>query len=138
MRNVLVDTGPLVAAFDAKDARHGWAVEELRRCSSRIATVWPVITEASFILSRRQPRSHALLDMLQKRGIDIVVQTRHDFTAMAELTSQYEDLPMDLADAALVRAYHARAYDAVMTTDIRDFSIYRIDGRPLNLITPFS
>ena len=43
--------------------------------------------------------------------------------------SGYGDLPMDLTDAALVRAAERDGLGTILTTERRDFSLYRIDGR---------
>ncbi len=46
-----------------------------------------------------------------------------------ELMAKYSDLPMDLADAALVRVAERDGLDRVFTLDRRDFEVYRIGGR---------
>ena len=136
MRGVLVDAGPLLAALDRGDPRHGWAVAALA-ATPRITTVWPAVTEASHFLGRRGLSPAAgLLKALAGRGIGTVSMDQDDFGALAHLMNQYDDLPMDLADAALVHAYHRDGYDAVMTMDVKDFSVYRVAGKPLRLITP--
>ena len=45
---------------------------------------------------------------------------------------RYDDLPMDFADATLVALAEELATDIVLTTDRRDFQVYRIAGK-----TPF-
>jgi len=44
---------------------------------------------------------------------------------MRELMRKYQDLPMDLADAALVRVAEREKLRRVFTLDQRDFQIYR-------------
>jgi predicted nucleic acid-binding protein len=44
---------------------------------------------------------------------------------MRELMEKYRDLPMDLADAALVRAAERHSLTQIFTLDRRYFSIYR-------------
>ena len=39
---------------------------------------------------------------------------------------KYRDLPMDLADAALVRVAERESIRRVLTLDQRDFSVYRL------------
>lgn len=136
MRNVLVDAGPIIAALDRNDARHAWARARLAAVEGRIATVWPALTEAAHILAYRRIRPDRLVRVLQADGMEVASQDQEDFESLWMLLGTYHDLPMDLADAALVHAYHRDRYDAIMTTDVRDFSIYRIGGRPLRLITP--
>ena len=47
---------------------------------------------------------------------------------MAELMRKYKDLPMDLADAALVRVAERERIRHVFTLDQRDFRVYRPTG----------
>lgn len=138
MRNVLVDAGPLVAMLDARDAHHEWAARRIGAVPGVIATVWPAVTEAAYVLRRRGPGPEKLLAALFAQAVEIVPQREQDLKALSFLLGQYGDLPMDLGDAAVVHAYHTGRFDAVMTTDVRDFSIYRVKGRPLTLITPRS
>lgn len=42
---------------------------------------------------------------------------------------QYADCPMDFADSTLVVLAEDLKTNIVLTTDRRDFSVYRIDGR---------
>lgn len=44
---------------------------------------------------------------------------------MRALMKKYRDLPMDLADAALVRVAEREGIRRVFTLDRRDFSVYR-------------
>lgn len=136
MLSVLVDTGPLVAALDKNDSRHAWAAGELRRLKNAV-TVWPAITEATHLLARRSADGPVrLLQAIAKHGMEVAPMGADDLEPLSFLVSQYADLPMDLADAALLHAYHRDGYGAVMTTDLRDFSIYRVAGKPVRLITP--
>jgi predicted nucleic acid-binding protein len=47
---------------------------------------------------------------------------------MRELMREYRDLPMDLADAALVRTAEREKISRVFTIDRRDFEVYRPRG----------
>lgn len=134
-RSVLLDTGPLVAALDARDPWHSWAIDVLARERAVAATVWPVVTEAAWLCgSRGGVRS--LFEMLTESEVRVVAMGSSDFGSLAYLMEQYADLPMDLADASLVHIYARESFDAVMTVDRRDFSIYRVGGKPLRLIAP--
>ena len=63
----------------------------------------------------------------------------HDLTAaeadrMAALMAQYQDTPMDLADASLVVVAESRILRRVFTTD-SDFYVYRLaDGSALEVV----
>jgi uncharacterized protein len=47
---------------------------------------------------------------------------------MRFLMRKYQDLPMDLADAALVRVAEREKIGRIFTIDRRDFGIYRPAG----------
>jgi predicted nucleic acid-binding protein len=47
---------------------------------------------------------------------------------MRELMRKYRDLPMDLADAALVRVAEREKVSRIFTIDRRDFELYRPRG----------
>jgi uncharacterized protein len=51
---------------------------------------------------------------------------------MRELMSKYANLPMDLADAALVRVAEREGIRKIFTVDRRDFSVY-LHGSPSRL-----
>lgn len=136
LRSVLLDTGPLVAVLDASDPWHSWAVGVMSRERAITATVWPAVTEAAWLLDSRGTGPKALFDMLAENEVRVVAMGTGDFGTLAFLMEQYSDLPMDLADAALVHAYGRDGYEAVMTIDRRDFSLYRVAGKPLRLVAP--
>lgn len=45
----LIDTGPLVAMLDRGESDHARVVETLGSLSGRLATTWPVLTEAMYL-----------------------------------------------------------------------------------------
>ena len=47
---------------------------------------------------------------------------------MRQLMQQYNDLPMDLTGAALVRAAEREGIGRIFTLDRRDFGVYRPRG----------
>lgn len=55
---------------------------------------------------------------------------------MHELMEKYHDLPMDLADAALVRVAERERIRRIFTLDRRDFTLYRPIGIGRFLILP--
>lgn len=50
---------------------------------------------------------------------------RDDVPRIRELMAKYRDLPMDLADAAIVRVAERERINRVFTLDQKDFRIYR-------------
>ena len=48
--------------------------------------------------------------------------------ALWNMMDKYEDLPMDFCDASLVYLAVTLKIDRIATTDVRDFSVYRLPG----------
>jgi predicted nucleic acid-binding protein len=125
MPGVLVDTGPLVALLDRSDPYHSICQETLRSLQDQLVTVWPVVTEAMYLLRGYWEAQAALWEMLEARAVEILPLQSDDFPRMRELMRKYRDLPMDLADAALVRVAERERLRRIFTLDRRDFQVYR-------------
>lgn len=122
---ILVDAGPLVAIFHADDQNHDRCVRALRSLSGPLTTVWPVLTEAMYLLSFSWEAQAALWEMIETEVLVILALDRGDTARMKELMRKYRDLPMDLADAALVRVAERERVRRVFSLDRRDFTVYR-------------
>jgi len=125
MPAVLVDTGPLVALLDRSDPDHVACQETLSSLNDSMVTVWPVITEAMYMLRAYWQAQEALWEMIEIGAVEILQLGIDDVPRMKELMRKYRDLPMDLADAALVRAAERERLRRIFTLDRRDFQIYR-------------
>ena len=131
---ILVDAGPLVALIRRGDRHHELCREALQRVREPLSTVWPVVTEAMFLL-RSWRGQDALWEMVDSREVALTTLDEEDAPRMRDLMRKYKDLPMDLADAALVCAAEKLRVTKIFTLDRRDFSIYRPRGRePFSLL----
>ena len=128
MRGVLVDAGPLVALIDRGDDHHQRCVDALRGIRDPLMTVWPAVTEAMYLLGPSWPAQAALWEMVESEAVALLPLDGDDVPRMAELMRKYKDLPMDLADAALVRVAERERIRHVFTLDQRDFRVYRPTG----------
>jgi hypothetical protein len=66
-----------------------------------------------------------LWEMIETGAVEILPLGVEDVPRMRELMRKYRDLPMDLADAALVRVAERERQRRIFTIDRRDFQIYR-------------
>ena len=121
----LIDTGPLVAFFDASDNYHRTCLDILKDLDGALLTVWPVLTEAFYLLNFSWKAQDNLWEFVARGGIEIADLERSAMERCRALMSKYRDLPMDLADAALVAAAETRKIKSVFTLDHKDFSVYR-------------
>ena len=133
---ILVDAGPLVALIHADDRHHASCREALRRVREALGTVWPAFTEAMYLLGFSSKAQDALWRLLESEAVKIVPLDASDAPRMRDLMRKYKDLPMDLADAALVRVAERERLPRIFTIDRRDFEVYRPRGLPRFTIIP--
>jgi uncharacterized protein len=136
MRGVLVDAGPLVALLDQSDLHHVACVTALRTLHGPLITVWPAFTEAMYLLGSSWPGQKALWSRVETEALTLAPLDESDATRMRELMEKYRDLPMDLADAALVRIAEREDLTRIFTLDRRHFSVYRPGRRRRFSILP--
>jgi len=117
-----------VALIHADDRHHAACRETLASIREPLATVWPVITEAMYLLGFSPDAQDALGRLLEREAVKILPLDAADVPRMRELMRKYRDLPMDLADAALVRVAEREGISRVFTIDRRDFELYRPRG----------
>ena len=122
---ILVGTGPLVALIHEDDDLHPRCKEVFLSLRDSLATVWPVLTEAMYLLNFSWEAQSALWEMVEAGAVEILPLGNNDIPRMKELMRKYRDLPMDLADAALVRVAERERLRRIFTLDRRDFQVYR-------------
>jgi len=122
---ILVDAGPLIALIHEDDNEHERCRDAFATMDEPLGTVWPVIAEAMHLLSFSWRAQEALWDMMETGAVEILAIGIDDVPRMKELMRKYRDLPMDLADAALVRVAERERLRQIFTLDRRDFQIYK-------------
>jgi predicted nucleic acid-binding protein len=129
MRAVLVDAGPLIALLDRSDDHHEEIAEALAKIQDRLVSVWPVIVEAMYLLAFSWRAQKALWEILETGAVQLLPLADDDIPHLKSLMEKYRDLPMDLADAALVRVAEREGIRRVLTLDRRDFATYRLSRK---------
>ena len=122
-RRVLVDTGPLVAWLDPSGHHHDRASEFFAGYRGNLLSCWPVLTEACHLMPTHKVTG--FLRWVAAGGLAIVEVPEKSLSDMADRMDKYLDLPMDMADAALVWAAESQNVLDIATLDRRDFGIYR-------------
>ena len=122
---VACDAGPLIALINRRDQFHSSCVAAAESLRFPLLTVWPVIVEAYYILDNRGGPADRVLHWLTARHLRLIDLRDADLRRMRQLIKKYADLPMDLADAALVAACERTKIHRIFTVDRRDFLIYR-------------
>jgi hypothetical protein len=124
---IIADTGFFFALGNRQDKFHQKATQCLQIIEEPIITTYPVIIETSYLLAERCNQSiqfKFLEQFIQGRVNTFSLEIYH-LERCLDLMRQYADLPMDLADASLVVVAEELDEARILTTDQRDFNIYR-------------
>ena len=126
---ILIDAGPLVALVDADDQHHGACTAALKGLREPLATVWPPLTEAMYLLADLPTGQEAIWEMIERGAIKLLPLQPADIPRIRELMRKYAQRPMDLADATLIRVAEREGIRKIFTVDRKDFSVYRLHNR---------
>ncbi len=139
MRNVLIDAGPLIALFAVDDVHHvryDALVTELAPVGLRLATTWPCVIEASYVLDA--PMRFELLEWVEEGGVQVFPFDASHLAVMLPWMRRYTEKTkrdMDLADASLLWLAQESGLREIMTVDVKDFARYRLpSGEALALL----
>ena len=125
-RELLLDTGALVSLLDRSQVRHFDFVSFFNTWQGPVASTEAVLTEATHLLGRVPGGAKACLEFFVRGGAVLVPTNPQTLQRCHDLMGKYADLPMDYADATLVALAEELRTTLVLTTDTRDFSIYRL------------
>jgi len=128
MKKILMDSGPLIALFDASDQYHHDVVGFVKANKYPLVTTIASITETLHLLDFNRNAQIDFIEWVSRGAVEIHNIENGDFERIKELTIKYRDLPMDFADSCLVYLAEKLNLNTIATID-RDFSIYRIQGR---------
>jgi uncharacterized protein len=132
-KRVLVDSGFLVALGIARDPRHRAARDFLDAFEGELLVPAPVVTETCYFLSTAG--KVRLLDWLHKAPCKILDLPVSAYPRVREILARYADLDPDFTDAAIVWLAEKSACRDILTVDVRDFSVFRLQkGRRFTLV----
>ena len=136
MNLALIDTGTMVALFDASDVAHTHYTGLLAQSHWQLTTTWPCVVEVCHFLGANSVQR--FLRWVAEGAVVVYPLDVSNLPDLAELMARYTQPPrteMDLADASLVWLAQDTNTLNVMTIDVRDFSRYRLpDGRSFEIL----
>jgi len=135
VRAVLVDASALIALLDRSDSAHAACLQALGEIRDPLVTVWPALTEAMHLLADTPRGQEALFDMIEDGALGLAELDEDDLARMKSLMRKYRDLPMDFADAALVRVAERERLTDILSFD-RHFRVYALPGRARFVVLP--
>jgi predicted nucleic acid-binding protein len=128
--NTLADSGYFAGLFNPKDHHHARCKAFFAAYTGQTLTTWTVFTEVCALLTySKQKAFFAWAAKAQALGhLRIESPSADAVASLWQLMDKYEDLPMDFCDASLVYLAIALKIRRIATTDLRDFSVYRLPG----------
>ncbi|MCL1837257.1 MAG: PIN domain-containing protein [Treponema sp.] len=128
INSILLDAGPLIALFNARDRHHLPVAAFLKEHPYRYVSTLAVFTEVSHMLDFSTKAQRDFYEWVMCKGVIISDINQNDMPRLVELTAKYADLPMDLADATLVITAEKTGIREIISLD-KDFDIYRLPGK---------
>jgi predicted nucleic acid-binding protein len=128
--SVIVDTGPIVALLDADDQQHAWVKAQFARLRPPLLTCEAVLTESCFLIARGGGDASVVIQLAERGVLSVAQLFDGEAASVARLMRRYENVPMSLADACLVRLIELTSQSTLFTLD-SDFGVYRQKGRRL-------
>jgi len=128
LERVILDAGPLVAYFSENESRHEWCVRRFDSFQPPLISCEAALAEAIYLITSRGGDAGPILDLVRDDIIQVPFQLAREAEAVALLMKRYAGVPMDFADACLVRMSEEHDQARVFTLDA-DFKIYRRHGR---------
>jgi predicted nucleic acid-binding protein len=117
----IVDTGFLVALANRRDRHHQWAAELAEQLTTPLLTCDAVLAETAFHLAS----TSTVLALADEDLILPDFRIVEHVSRLKELAERYSDRSPDLADLCLIRMSELYPELPVVTTDVKDFRIYR-------------
>ena len=127
----LIDAGPLIALIDrADEENHSRCLAAFQALKTSPITTWPCVAEAIYLLGQINgwQAQKMLMGLLMSGSVKVHNSEENELQRIYDLMEQYQNVPMDLADASLVSLAELRNLHRILTLD-GDFFIYRINGK---------
>lgn len=124
---IIVDTGPIYAAFDADDEYHKSCAALLSEAVGPLIVPSPVLTEVCYLLEKNigGGSEAPFLRSLASGEMRLEEPTLDDLNRMAELVTQYKDMPLGAADASVIAIAERLGATDIATVDRRHFYVVR-------------
>ena len=123
-KDVILDTGPLVALLNRRDRHHRWAKDQWAEIAPPLLTCESILAEACFLVQPFAGGHMAVLEMVRRNVLDLSFRLAEETAAVSRLLKKYQDVPMSLAEGCLVRMAEQHPESVVFTLD-NDFKLYR-------------
>ena len=134
----LTDTGPLFALVDPKGQARQYerCLVLLPQQPLPLVTTWPCLSETMYLAGEAGGwrMQNLVAEYIESGMLRLHTPNEAEISRILALMEQYQDRPMDLADASLIALAEARNYRRIFSID-SDFYVYRLaDGSALEVV----
>jgi uncharacterized protein len=126
MAGALVDTSALYAFLDINEPWHEHCRLAFAQAPLPLVTTTAVLTELFHLVLKRKRDQLAAWRLLRNGRVQLRSMEQADLPGLEILMARYADLPMDFADATLVRVAEREGLRTILTIDHDNFETYRI------------
>ncbi len=104
---VILDTGPLVALLNRRDAYHDWMTHQIKSINSKsinspLLTCEAVMTEACFLARQDIGGTNGVINLALNDFMKVPFHFDDEVEKVEQLMGKYANVPMSFADACLV------------------------------------
>lgn len=125
MKEIVIDSGPLIALFDSSDSYHNASIEFIKKNKDTLISTLAVITEVAYVLDFNVNAQLDFLQWVHLGGLQVINASNRDIGRIKELMEKYKDRPMDFADGSIVAICERMGISLIASVDT-DFDIYRM------------
>jgi predicted nucleic acid-binding protein len=116
MSQTIMDSWPLVAWFSKRDSHHEWATRVIDDLPVGVLVCEAVLAEVCHLVAKDGVPASAVLKLVEQNDL-VLTSLVGEISAIRALMEQYQDAPMDFADACVVRMAELNSEAAVCATD---------------------
>lgn len=136
---IIIDSGPLIAAFDRSDQHHDACTHLLRYTPGVLFVPPTVVAEVGYMITRQRFGSDieaSFLRTLADGTFTPLDLDATDYARMADLVEQYADLPLGSTDASVVALTERLRVERIATLDRRHFQVVKPQHCPAFELVP--
>jgi predicted nucleic acid-binding protein len=124
---LVLDTGPLVAFLDRRDANHEACDRLIISIREPLVVPSPVLVEVDYWIGRRLGNDTRLQLLLDIRDSNFLVENllTDDYERVSEIVERYADADIGFVDAAVLAVVERLGEPKLATLDRRHFSLLR-------------
>jgi predicted nucleic acid-binding protein len=127
---LVCDTGGVYALYDADDKHYPAAKRVVEAEAGPLYLPVVLLAEIDYLLTTRLGIDAALdfLQSVESLAFTLVALTTEDLTRCCELVGQYRDMPLGIADAAVVATAERLKIPRLLSVDQRHFRAVKPRG----------